>query len=598
MKAFINGREFTFTKGETILKAAKRLGIFIPTLCAYLPLEHTPGTCRLCLVETEVDGKKQIVTSCTTPLKDGMRIETRTPKVREMQRMQMAWVFADHNQDCASCARHGNCELQDLALYVGLQHNGCNGRFTAKRPADWSANGLIRDADKCIRCARCVEVCRTIQGDKVSALTINDIGTMCGVGITGAERWADSPTCVQCGQCALVCPTGALGEKDETEQAIDWLADPEIKTIVAFAPAVRVTLGENFGVESGVNLEGKIITALKMMGADYVCDINWGADVTIMEEGSELLERLTKKGTLPMMTSCCPGWVNFVEKIHPEMIPNLSTTRSPQGIFGSLAKTWFAKEHGIDPKKLRFISIMPCTAKKDEIKRPQLMKGYEQDTDLVLTVREFTRLLQRQGINLAKLEESTFDSPFMSENTGAGVIFGATGGVMEAALRTVYFKATGRELGPVDYEPARGMAWIKSAEVDLEKFGKVKIAVVHGLANAEKVCADIAAGKCAFDFIEVMACPGGCIGGGGNMRVKNNYMNLAEKRIAGIYAVDKTRQIRQSHNNPDVIRLYKEFLVKPLSHTAEDLLHTHYTDRKKGPQELSIRNIWQRVKLG
>ena len=403
---------------------------------------------------------------------------------------------------------------------MGLQHNGCNGRFTAKRPADWSANGLIRDADKCIRCARCVEVCRTIQGDKVSALTINDIGTMCGVGITGAERWA-----------------------------IDWLADPEIKTIVAFAPAVRVTLGENFGVESGVNLEGKIITALKMMGADYVCDINWGADVTIMEEGSELLERLTKKGTLPMMTSCCPGWVNFVEKIHPEMIPNLSTTRSPQGIFGSLAKTWFAKEHGIDPKKLRFISIMPCTAKKDEIKRPQLMKGYEQDTDLVLTVREFTRLLQRQGINLAKLEESTFDSPFMSENTGAGVIFGATGGVMEAALRTAYRALIGKDLDNADIIPVRGLdnSYVEATiKLPLPELGgktfDLRVCVVNGSNQALKRVLDtVRSDPNRWHFIEVMNCPGGCVNGGGQpvQPVGTGWLNPLFPLSASVYPIER-----------------------------------------------------------
>ena len=593
MKAWINDKEFTFTEGETVLAAAKRLGVFIPTLCAYLPLDHTPGTCRLCLVEIKTEQGKQIVCACKTPLTDGMQIWTKTPEVRWRQRQQVAWIFADHDQNCSSCTRYAHCELQDLALYVGLQHNGCNGRFKAVRPIDTSANGLVRDVTKCVRCGRCVEVCRNIQG--LSVLTVDGLGTKCGIGIAGADRWADSAKCVQCGQCTLVCPTGTLSEKDETDKALDWLNDPDIKTVFAFAPAVRVTLGESFGAMPGTNVEGQIIAALKQMGADYVCDVNWAADVTILEEGTELLTRLQTQGTLPMMTSCCPGWVNFVEKVHPELIPNLSTTRSPQAIFGSLAKTWFAKTHGIDPKKLRFVSIMPCTAKKDEIRRTQLTKDGMPDTDLVLTVREFARLLRRQAIDLLTLKPETYDSPFMSENTGAGAIFGATGGVMEAALRTVYFKVTGNELGPVEYTPVRGMAWFKSAEIDMAGT-KVRIAVVHGLANAEKVAQDIAARRCHFDFIEVMACPGGCINGGGTPRLHNTYLSRNEARMAGIYGVDEERPLRQSHKNPEVIRLYDEFLGEPNSHKAHELLHTNYADRKVAPRRENVLDIWEHLK--
>lgn len=597
MKAWINNKEFEFQEGETILHAAKRLGIFIPTLCAYLPLNHTPGTCRVCLVEVTDDrGRGQIVTACTTPLTNGMRVQTRTKRIREMQRWQVAWIFSDHDQDCASCSRHGNCELQDLALYVGLQHNSCNGRFTEKRPLDWSANGLVRDANKCIRCYRCVEVCRQVQG--VSALTMDNIGNECGVGIAGAKLWADSAKCVQCGQCSLVCPTGALSEKDQTEVALDWFSDPEIKTVVAFAPAVRVTLGDAFQAAAGTNLEKRIVTALKQLGADYVCDINWAADVTIMEEGTELLERLNDGGTLPMMTSCCPGWVNFVEKVHPEIIPNLSTTRSPQAIFGSLAKTWFAREHGINPDKLRFISIMPCTAKKDEAARSQLKTEGMPDTDLVLTVREFARVLRRHGINLPQIPESEFDSPFMSQNTGAGAIFGVTGGVMEAAVRTVYHVVTGKELGHVVYEPARGREWVKEGTVDLGEKGKVKIAVVHGLAHVEQILEDIREGKCDYHFIEVMACPGGCVDGGGTIREKNSYLDKLDARTQSIYKIDAERPIRQSHRNPDVIRLYQEFLEKPLSHRAETLLHTNYKDRQQKRRNPSTAEIWEKVRLG
>ncbi len=596
MKAWINDREFEFQNGETILHAAKRLGIFIPTLCAYLPLDHTPGTCRVCLVEvTDDHGRGQIVTACTTPLTNGMRVQTRTKRIREMQRWQVAWIFADHDQDCASCARHGNCELQDLALYVGLKNNGCNGRFTVKRPLDRSANGMVMDANKCIRCYRCVEVCRQVQG--ISALTMNNIGNACGVGVAGTSSWADSAKCVQCGQCTMVCPTGALSEKDQAEIAMDWLCDPEVKTVVAFAPAVRVTLGDAFGLPAGDNLEKRLVTAIKRLGADYVCDINWAADVTILEEGTELLHRLNEGGTLPLMTSCCPGWVNFVEKIHPDMIPNLSTTRSPQGIFGSLVKTWFAREHGIDPAKLRFISIMPCTAKKDEAAREQLKKEGMPDTDLVLTVREFARMLRRHGMDIAKLPESEYDSPFMSQNSGAGAIFGVTGGVMEAAVRTVYHVVTGRELGRVVYEPARGREWVREGVVDLGDKGKLKIAVVHGLANVEKVLQDVRESRCDYQFIEVMACPGGCIDGGGTIRAKNNYLDKLEPRAQAVYRIDAERPIRQSHRNPDVIRLYDEYLEQPGSERAEKLLHTHYKNRKHPEINPGIEEIWDKVRL-
>ncbi len=599
MKAWINDIEIEFTEGETVLQAASRMGIFIPTLCAFLPLDHTPGTCRMCLVEISpgADGsQKQIVTACTTPLVEGMRVQTRTAEVRRIQRMQVAWIFADHDQDCASCARYGNCELQDLALYVGLRDNTCNGRFTQKRPDDWSATGVVRDANKCVRCGRCIEVCRSVQG--ISALTLDDIGTASGVGVAGATRWADSSLCVQCGQCTLVCPTGALSEHDQIERAVDWLNDSEIKTVVAFAPAVRVTIGDEFGLPAGQNTEKKIITALKRLGADFVCDINWAADVTIMEEGTELLHRLESGKGLPMMTSCCPGWVNFVEKLHPELIDNLSSTRSPQGIFGSLVKTWFAKEHGIDPAKIRFISLMPCTAKKDEAAREQLAKDGMPDTDLVLTVREFARLLHRYGIDLTALPESEYDSPFMTENTGAGAIFGVTGGVMEAALRTVHHAVTGKELEHIVFEPVRGQSWLREAEVDLGAKGKVKVAVVHGLANVARLIERIESGEADYQFIEVMACPGGCVDGGGTVRSKFNYLQFADKRAQGIYDIDEKRPIRQSHNNPDVARLYKEFLDKPLSCKAEELLHTSYKNRKVAPRRRTITEIWREVKLG
>ncbi|MDD7426884.1 MAG: [Fe-Fe] hydrogenase large subunit C-terminal domain-containing protein, partial [Sutterella sp.] len=369
MLAYINDRPVEFNEGETILAAAKRAGIFIPTLCALLPLDHTPGTCRVCLVEIRDGASSRITTACTTPIAEGMHVYTRTDTVRAMQKQQVKWLFSDHDQNCAACPRHGDCELQDAAVYVGLTQNPDNGNRKAPRPFDDSATALVRDANKCIRCMRCVEVCRKVQG--LSALTLEGFGTRAGVGIAGTDKWGQSSRCVQCGQCTLVCPVGALAEKDQLDTALAWFNNPEIKTVVAFAPAVRVTLGEAFGMPLGENSEKRIVTALKQIGADFVCDINWAADVTIMEEGTELIDRIEHGGKLPMMTSCCPGWINFVEKVNPEVIENLSTTRSPQGIFGALAKTYFAKKKDVNPKKLRFISVMPCTAKKDEAVREQ-----------------------------------------------------------------------------------------------------------------------------------------------------------------------------------------------------------------------------------
>ena len=599
MKAFINDRQVDFSEGETILEVARRNKIFIPTLCALTPINHLPGTCRVCLVEIRggaVGDTTKIATSCNTPLSEGMHVQTRTPEVRRMQRQQSAWLFADHDQDCASCARHGNCELQDLALYVGLKHNPCDGRFLEKRPIDETAPGLVMDPSKCIRCTHCVDICRKVQG--VSALTLDDVGTCCRVGIAGAKNWGDSPKCVSCGQCVLVCPTGALAEKNQTETALDWFGDPEIKTVVAFAPAVRVSLGDEYGLAPGKNLEKQIITAIRMLGADFVCDINWGADVTIMEEGAEFLHRFeTKQGKLPMMTSCCPGWVNFVEKVHPEFMGNLSSTRSPQGCIASLAKTYLAKNYHIAPEKLRFISIMPCTAKKDEAGRSQLTHDGLPDTDLVLTVREFYNLLLRMGISVPDLEPSEFDSPFMAENSGAGAIFGVTGGVMEAALRTVYHTATGQELGAIEYHGVRGFEAVRSSEVDLGPAGKARVAVVHGLANAEELLQRVKDGLDNYDFIEVMACPGGCIGGGGNPRAKANYQPNTVAREEKIYKIDRSRKYRQSHNNPDVIRLYKDFLRQPNSELAEENLHTHFTDRSHTAPIRNVQQLWKTIKL-
>ena len=576
MKAWINDKEFEFQEGETILHAAKRLGIFIPTLCAYLPLNHTPGTCRVCLVEVTDDrGRGQIVTACTTPLTNGMRVQTRTKRIREMQRWQVAWIFSDHDQDCASCSRHGNCELQDVALYVGLQHNSCNGRFTEKRPLDWSANGLVRDANKCIRCYRCVEVCRQVQG--VSALTMDNIGNECGVGIAGAKLWADSAKCVQCGQCSLVCPTGALSEKDQTEVALDWFSDPEIKTVVAFAPAVRVTLGDAFQAAPGTNLEKRIVTALKQLGADYVCDINWAADVTIMEEGTELLN-IVKAGEtdrLPLFTSCCPGWVNFARTRYPESIAqHLSSAKSPMQMFGAVVKTWFAEKNGLAPEKIFSVALMPCTAKKVEVALPGMSSNPGvPDMDASLTTREFARMIAQSDIDVEALEDVPLDDP-LDKGTGAGVIFGTTGGVMTAALRTAAAIMTGSNPEPTGFEfaPAAEGPW-KEAVFDLAGT-PIRCAVVHGLANADQLIAALDAGTVDYDFIEVMACPSGCAGGGGQP-IDGSDRELGFARGAVLHTLDTDAPVRFSHENPVIETIYAEYFGEPGSERAEELLHVH-----------------------
>lgn len=580
MNASINGREYTFEPGETILQVARRNGIFIPTLCHFQPLNHKPGTCRVCLAEvTDRHGRTEMVTTCNTPMEEGMRVDTISSRVRRMQRLQVELVFADHDQDCAACARHGDCELQDLAEYVGLSTNRFAPRLPHDRPLDDTMHGMVRDMSKCIRCLRCVEVCRKVQG--VAALTVDGTGTGTHIGV-GMAPSQNTSACIQCGQCTLVCPTGALAERDENDEVLDYLANPELTTVFAFAPSVRVIMGEEFGLAPGENVEGRIVAALRRLGADIVIDTDFAADVVIMEEGTELLGRIRNGGRLPMFTSCCPGWVNYAEKHCPDVLPFVSTTRSPQAVSSSLVKSYLAEKTGISPRKIRNISIMPCTAKKDEAARPQLYVGSHPDTDVVITVREFARLLRRSGIDLARLEPEPFDNPYMSDSTGAAVIFGTTGGVMEAAVRTVYAVLNHRELPGVNVTPVRGMEGLREADVDLGKeHGVIKVAVVHGLANARKLAEQAVAGTSPYTFIEVMACPGGCVAGGGACRIKKDYQPHAGERQRGLYAIDSHMPRRQSHNNPQVIKLYDEYLGEPNSHKAHDLLHTHYTDRSK-----------------
>jgi len=594
--ATINGTAVQAEPQETILHCARRHGFTIPTLCELDDIDHTPGTCRVCLVEIRCEGQDglQMVPSCTTPMQPGLEVLTRTQSVREAQRLQVELLLADHNHDCATCIRHGDCELQDVAQFVGLREN----RFraparVAARPIDTSSPALIRDMTKCIRCQRCVAICRHGQG--VDALVVTGSGESAGVGLRDGVSQKDS-TCVSCGQCVLVCPTGALGERDETERVIDFLYDPGYVTVVQFAPAIRVGFGEEFGLPPGANVEGQIIAACRKLGFDIVLDTNFAADVVIMEEGTELLRRLGK-GQRPTFTSCCPAWINFAEKHYPDILPLLSSTKSPQQCLGTIAKTYLPERMGIDPARIRTVSIMPCTAKKEEAVRPQFVHDGVPEIDVVLTIREFARLLRREGVDLRGLEPSSFDNPYMSEYSGAGAIFGTTGGVMEAAVRTMFFVVNGTELPQIELTQLRGFAGVRHAAVELGgAIGTVKVAMCHGLKAAREVVEAVRAGTADLDFIEVMACPGGCVDGGGHLKSKKAYLPHALKRRETLFGIDRAARVRQSHNNVQVQALYANFLEHPYSEKAHHLLHTYYTDRKVAMTR-TVSEIWSEITM-
>ncbi len=583
MKAHINDTEITFTEGQTILDAARDHGHFIPTLCEMKGLDHAPGTCRVCLVEVLRPGAAEpiIVTSCNTPMEEGMRVRTRTKQVRNLQRSQVELILADHNQECASCIRNGDCELQDVAQFVGLRQTTLpsHPEYYNHRTKDESSLSIIRDMTKCIRCYRCVRVCRAVQGTDV--LIIDEKGLHNEIALRNAQDMMESD-CISCGQCTLVCPVAALTARDDTEKVIDYLYDPEITTVFQFAPAVRIALGEEFNMPIGTNVEGKLITALREIGADQVLDTNFTADLVIMEEGTELLGRIKGGETLPLMTSCSPGWINYVEKFHPEMIPNISTTKSPQQAFGAIAKTYLAEKLGKDPQKIRVVSLMPCTAKKGEAARPEMGREGYRDVDVVLTTRELARLLKSEGLWLPDLEDGKFENDWMGLYSGAAEIFGTTGGVMEAALRTVYAVTQGKELPGIEMKAVRGLENLREAEVDLgPDLGVLNVAVAHGTKAAYEIIRRIQAGEKEYHFVEVMGCPGGCMSGGGQPRNKKQYQENWGARQKAIYAVDSGMKIRQSHNNPLIKKLYTDFLGEPNGHKSHELLHTSYKDRKR-----------------
>ncbi|HOQ08202.1 MAG TPA: NADH-dependent [FeFe] hydrogenase, group A6 [Clostridiales bacterium] len=581
----INNRKISAYEGETIMEAARRNNINIPSLC-WLEGVHRVGSCRICVVE--VEGAKTLQASCIVPVQEGMVIRTNTEKVRKTRKLLYELIMSDHPKECLGCARNQNCELQKLGEMISAGE----GRFAGERSKsdiDDSSPSIVRDMSKCILCRRCVTVCNEIQ--EVGVLNVQNRGFDSIVG--PAEGLAlNTVNCTYCGQCTTVCPVGALQEKDSTEAVWNALFDSKKRVIVQTAPAVRAALGEEFGDEPGTLVTGKMATALRELGFDDVFDTNFAADLTIIEEGSELLERLTaalsgKQAVLPMITSCSPGWIKYVEHAWPDELDHLSTCKSPHMMLGALAKSFYARKLGIDPKDIFVVSVMPCTAKKFEITRPELSNDGLPNVDAVLTTRELARMIKEAGIDFESLEESDFDSP-MGLSTGAADIFGTTGGVMEAALRTVYELVTGREL-PFDglhVKPIVGLEKIKTAEIQItdtlpqyRHFEGVtlRIAVTSGLSGARKLMEEVAAGKSPFHFIEVMGCPGGCISGGGQPRPVDDAVR--KKRLEAIYREDEGKKLRKSHENPDIKRLYAEFLGSPLGHRSHELLHTHYVRR-------------------
>ncbi len=565
----IDGIKVEAKPGTTVLEAAKKAGIKIPTLC-YLEEISNTGACRICLVE--VQGARTLQASCVTPVSEGMVVRTNTPAVRQARKLNLELIMSTHPQECLTCPRSTNCELQQLAAELGLTELRFSGAMPPYEP-DYSSKSLVRDPRKCILCRRCVSVCENVQ--RVSAIAPQERGFDTVIAPAFLEPLGDV-SCVNCGQCALVCPTAAIHEKDQTQEVWAALADPGKHVVVQTAPAVRVSIGEIFGMEPGSVTTGKLVSALRRLGFDRVFDTDFTADLTIMEEGNELLKRLKEGGKLPLITSCSPGWIKYIEHFYPDLLPHLSTCKSPQQMFGALAKTYYAEKAGIDPANIFVVSIMPCTAKKFEAAREEMNASGYRDVDVVLTTRELGKMFKEAGIDFGALADDNYDDPF-GISTGAGVIFGATGGVMEAALRTAYEIVTGETLPTLDFKEVRGLQGIKEASVNLNG-ATLNVAVAHGLGNAREILERVNSGA-QYHFIEIMCCPGGCIGGGGQPIPTTR--EIREKRAAGIYDADRELPLRKSHENPAVQKLYQEFLGEPLGHRSHELLHTHYIQRSK-----------------
>lgn len=567
----IDGRNIEVPEGTTILQAAAKLNIDIPTLC-YLKEINEIGDCRMCLVE--VEGKRGFATSCIQKVEEGMVVHTKTPEVLEARKTMLDLILSNHHQDCDNCVRKENCELQDLIKQFDKEKTVYEGTKNTYEIDDKSPS-IVRDPNKCILCRRCVSMCNKVQ--KIGAIGVTERGFNSCVSTAGHNSLNDV-NCTFCGQCIEVCPTGALREKDSTQIVWDKINDKNTYVIVQTAPSVRVALGEEFGMPIGTNVEGKMVNALKQMGFDKVFDTNTGADFTIVEEGTEFIKRLQNNDNLPMITSCCPGWVKYIEMNYPENIGHLSSCKSPHEMFGALLKTYYAKKEGIDPSKMFVVSVMPCIAKKYERQREEI----KQDVDAVITTRELARMIKQAKIDFVNLEDAKFDDP-MGEATGAAAIFGVTGGVMEAALRSVSEIVTGKPLDKISFEQVRGESGIKRAEIEIGD-KKVKVAVAHGLANAQTIMEEIKSGKADYQFVEIMACPGGCITGGGqpikNAKIQEE-VDIHKKRAEAMYSIDEKSIIRKSHENPVLKQIYKEFLGEPNGELAHKLLHTHYSKKEK-----------------
>lgn len=573
----INDIAYSVPKGSTILEAARFAGINIPTLC-YLKDLNEIGACRICVVE--VKGARSLVAACMHPVNEGMEIYTNTPKVIESRKTTLQLLLSVHDRKCLSCVRSGSCEFQQLCHDLGVEDEGLYDGARPEAVYDDSSVHMIRDNSKCVLCRRCVAAC---QAQHTAVIGANNRGFDTAIGCAFEQTLADV-ACISCGQCIVNCPTGALVEKDNTAEVMAAIADPEKFVVVQTAPAIRATLGECFDMPIGTNVKGKMVAALRRLGFDRVFDTDFGADLTILEEGTEFIHRVKEGGVLPMITSCSPGWIKYIEYFYPELLPHLSSCKSPQSMQGALTKSWYAEKMGIDPKKIVSVSIMPCTAKKFEIQRDDMNGAGADlmDNDYTLTTRELGRLIKKCGIDFVNLPDEEFD-PCMDVTTGAAVIFGTTGGVMEAALRTVADVLTGEELQQIDYHEVRGMGEIKEATYDVGGM-KVNVAVASGMNNAKVILDKIKNGEADYHFIEIMGCPGGCINGGGQPTqpaLVRSFTDFREKRAEALYEEDRNLPLRKSHHSPIVKMVYEEYLGEPGSHKAHDLLHTTYVAREK-----------------